>query len=71
MGAKLTRATLELGGKNSVAFLPDVGTDKAVDGIIEAGFLHSGQICAAASASLSIARGSSRCSKRCRTAWAN
>jgi phenylacetaldehyde dehydrogenase len=30
-----------------VAFLPDVGTDKAVDGIIEAGFLHSGQICAA------------------------
>ncbi|WJD72311.1 aldehyde dehydrogenase family protein [Pseudomonas asiatica] len=47
MGAKLTRATLELGGKNSVAFLPDIGIDKAVDGIIEAGFLHSGQICAA------------------------
>ena len=47
MGAKLTRATLELGGKNAVAFLPDVGIDKAVDGIIEAGFLHSGQICAA------------------------
>lgn len=47
MGAKLTRATLELGGKNSVAFLPDVGIDKAVDGIIEAGFLHCGQICAA------------------------
>ncbi|QCI11756.1 aldehyde dehydrogenase family protein [Pseudomonas putida] len=47
MGAKLTRATLELGGKNAVAFLADVGIDKAVDGIIEAGFLHSGQICAA------------------------
>jgi len=47
MGAKLTRATLELGGKNAVAFLPDVATDKAVDGIIEAGFLHAGQICAA------------------------
>lgn len=47
MGAKLTRATLELGGKNAVAFLPDVATDKAVNGIIEAGFLHSGQICAA------------------------
>ncbi|MBC3482768.1 aldehyde dehydrogenase family protein [Pseudomonas capeferrum] len=47
MGAKLTRATLELGGKNSVAFLPDVALDKAVDGVIEAGFLHSGQICAA------------------------
>lgn len=47
MGAGLTRATLELGGKNAVAFLADVGIDKAVDGIIEAGFLHSGQICAA------------------------
>lgn len=47
MEAKLTRATLELGGKNAVAFLPDVGIEKSVDGIIEAGFLHSGQICAA------------------------
>ncbi|WP_419735732.1 aldehyde dehydrogenase family protein [Pseudomonas sp. COR18] len=48
MGANLTRATLELGGKNSAGFLRDVDLDKAVDGIIEAGFLHSGQICAAA-----------------------
>lgn len=48
MGAGLTRATLELGGKNSAGFLPDVDVDKAVNGIIEAGFLHSGQICAAA-----------------------
>lgn len=48
MDAKLTRATLELGGKNSVGFLKDVDLDKAADGIIEAGFLHSGQICAAA-----------------------
>ena len=47
-GAGLTRATLELGGKNSVGFLRDVDLDKAVNGIIEAGFLHSGQICAAA-----------------------
>lgn len=47
IASKLTRATLELGGKNSVAFLPDVELDKAVNGIIEAGFLHSGQICAA------------------------
>lgn len=46
MGAGLTRATLELGGKNSGGFLRDV--DKAVNGIIEAGFLHSGQVCAAA-----------------------
>ena len=48
IGAKLTRATLELGGKNSAAFLRDIDLDKAADGIIEAGFLHSGQICAAA-----------------------
>ncbi|MGE8483228.1 MAG: aldehyde dehydrogenase family protein [Pseudomonas sp.] len=48
MGASLTRATLELGGKNSAGFLRDVDLDKAVNGIIEAGFLHSGQICAAA-----------------------
>ncbi|WP_339503320.1 aldehyde dehydrogenase family protein [Pseudomonas silesiensis] len=48
MEAKLTRSTLELGGKNSVGFLRDVDLDKAADGIIEAGFLHSGQICAAA-----------------------
>jgi len=45
--AKLTRCTLELGGKNSVAFLKDVDADKAVGGIIEAGYLHQGQICAA------------------------
>lgn len=48
MQAKITRATLELGGKNPVGFLADVDGDKAADGIIEAGFLHSGQICAAA-----------------------
>ncbi len=48
MGAGLTRATLELGGKNAAGFLRDMDVDKAVDGIIEAGFLHSGQICAAA-----------------------
>lgn len=48
MEARLTRSTLELGGKNSVGFLRDVDLDKAADGIIEAGFLHSGQICAAA-----------------------
>jgi phenylacetaldehyde dehydrogenase len=48
MGAGLTRTTLELGGKNAAGFLRDVDPDKAVNGIIEAGFLHSGQICAAA-----------------------
>ncbi|MCD9672365.1 MULTISPECIES: aldehyde dehydrogenase family protein [Klebsiella] len=45
--AKLTRATLELGGKNSVGFLSDVDADKAVTGILEAGFVHQGQVCAA------------------------
>lgn len=48
MAAGLTRATLELGAKNAMGLLPDIALDKAVDGIIEAGFLHSGQICAAA-----------------------
>lgn len=48
MGAGLTRATLELGGKNSMGLLRDVDLDTAVNGIIEAGFLHAGQICAAA-----------------------
>ncbi|MGY2401155.1 aldehyde dehydrogenase family protein [Pseudomonas sp. SDO5271_S396] len=48
MGAGLTRATLELGGKNAAGFLPDMDLDKIVEGVIEAGFLHSGQICAAA-----------------------
>lgn len=47
LDAKLTRYTLELGGKNSVGFLKDVDADRAVAGIIEAGFLHQGQICAA------------------------
>ncbi len=48
MGAGLTRATLELGGKNAAGFLRDIDPEVAVNGIIEAGFLHSGQICAAA-----------------------
>jgi len=47
MEAKLTRSTLELGGKNSVGFLPDVEPEKAVAGILEAGFVHQGQVCAA------------------------
>lgn len=45
--AKLTRVTLELGGKNAVGFLPDIDIDRAVAGIIEAGFINQGQICAA------------------------
>jgi phenylacetaldehyde dehydrogenase len=46
--ANLTRYTLELGGKNAAAFLPDTPPDRILDGIIEAGFLHSGQVCASA-----------------------
>ena len=45
--SKLTRFTLELGGKNSVGFLKDVPAEQAVAGIMEAGFLNQGQICAA------------------------
>lgn len=44
----IVRTTLELGGKNAAAFLADVSADKMVDGIIEAGYLNQGQICAAA-----------------------
>jgi len=44
----IIRATLELGGKNGAAFLADVSVEKMVDGIIEAGYLNQGQICAAA-----------------------
>lgn len=48
MEGKLTRVTLELGGKNGAAFLADLPVEKIVDGIIEAGYLNQGQICAAA-----------------------
>ncbi|MEI2432338.1 aldehyde dehydrogenase family protein [Lysobacter yananisis] len=44
---RLVRTTLELGGKNPVAFLPDVPIERMLGGIMEAGFLHQGQICAA------------------------
>ncbi|MDO4637181.1 MAG: aldehyde dehydrogenase family protein [Lautropia sp.] len=47
LDARLTRFTLELGGKNSVGFLPDVPVEKIINGVIEAGFIHQGQICAA------------------------
>lgn len=48
MHANLKRTTLELGGKNGAAFLADVPVETIVNGIIEAGFLNQGQICAAA-----------------------
>lgn len=42
------RVTLELGGKNTALFLPDYPVEDIVNGIIEAGYLNQGQICAAA-----------------------
>ncbi|KWH51558.1 NAD-dependent phenylacetaldehyde dehydrogenase [Burkholderia semiarida] len=48
VNANFTRFTLELGGKNAAAFLSDTPVDKVLDGIVEAGFLHSGQVCASA-----------------------
>lgn len=40
--------TLELGGKNAALFLDDLTPEAMVNGIIEAGYLNRGQICAAA-----------------------
>ncbi|EKR9383126.1 aldehyde dehydrogenase family protein [Raoultella ornithinolytica] len=42
------RVTLELGGKNAALFLDDLTPEAMADGIIEAGYLNQGQICAAA-----------------------
>ncbi|KMJ44654.1 aldehyde dehydrogenase [Xenorhabdus khoisanae] len=44
----LKHTTLELGGKNAAAFLSDMTVEKIVDGILEAGYVYQGQICAAA-----------------------
>ncbi|WBV24014.1 aldehyde dehydrogenase family protein [Pantoea piersonii] len=42
------RVTLELGGKNAALFLDDLSVTEIVNGILEAGYLNQGQICAAA-----------------------
>ena len=47
MAANLTRVTLELGGKNAAALLPDVDLDAAIGGLIQTGYVHQGQVCAA------------------------
>ncbi|SDU97318.1 aldehyde dehydrogenase family protein [Pseudomonas sihuiensis] len=46
MAANLTRVTLELGGKNAAALLPDADIDAAVAGLIQTGYVHQGQVCA-------------------------
>ncbi|MBS0545392.1 MAG: aldehyde dehydrogenase family protein [Proteobacteria bacterium] len=47
MAANLTRCTLELGGKNAAVLLPDVNVYGAVAGLLQTGFVHQGQVCAA------------------------
>lgn len=47
LSANLTRVTLELGGKNPAAFLADIDIDAAVEGILQTGYVHQGQVCAA------------------------
>ncbi|MNG97980.1 Phenylacetaldehyde dehydrogenase [compost metagenome] len=46
MKSKLTRVTLELGGKNPAALLADVNIDDVVPGLVMTAFTHQGQICA-------------------------
>jgi phenylacetaldehyde dehydrogenase len=46
MKSKLTRVTLELGGKNPAALLADVNLDEVVPGLLMTAFTHQGQICA-------------------------
>ncbi|WP_221798151.1 aldehyde dehydrogenase family protein [Oceanobacter mangrovi] len=45
--ADLTRCTLELGGKNTAALLKDADIDRAVGGLLQLGYIHQGQVCAA------------------------
>ncbi|RWU18986.1 NAD-dependent phenylacetaldehyde dehydrogenase [Pseudomonas alkylphenolica] len=46
MKSKLTRVTLELGGKNPAALLADVNIDEIIPGLLMTAFTHQGQICA-------------------------
>ncbi|RQZ19716.1 aldehyde dehydrogenase family protein [Burkholderia sp. Bp9031] len=48
MQAGLKHVTLELGGKNPAGFLRDFPVERTVDGIIEAAYLHQGEVCASA-----------------------
>lgn len=47
MASNLTRVTLELGGKNAAALLPDVDVDAAIAGLAQMSYIHQGQVCAA------------------------
>lgn len=48
MQTGVKHVTLELGGKNPAGFLPDFSVERTVEGIIEAAYLHQGEICASA-----------------------
>ena len=43
----MTRCTLELGGKNSAVLLQDADIDRAVGALLQLGYIHQGQVCAA------------------------
>ena len=45
--SRMIRCTLELGGKNTAALLKDADIDRAVGGLLQTGYIHQGQVCAA------------------------
>lgn len=46
MSNDLTRVSLELGGKNAAAILPDANIDEILPNLLQATFVHQGQVCA-------------------------
>lgn len=47
MSCDLTRVSLELGGKNAAAILVDADLDQVLPTLLQASFVHQGQVCAA------------------------
>ncbi len=47
MASDLTRVSLELGGKNAAAILADANIDEILPALLQATFVHQGQVCAA------------------------
>lgn len=47
MVSDLTRVSLELGGKNAAAILEDANLDEILPALLQATFVHQGQVCAA------------------------
>ncbi len=46
MNSDLTRVSLELGGKNAIAILADANIDEILPTLLQATFVHQGQVCA-------------------------